>query len=110
MLKVIRGDTTKFKFTRKDNEGHTITQEATKLYFTVKENGYVKNAIIQKTIDDMEFNEGEYTFTIDGTDTDSLNYGTYKYDLEVVEDEYKQTISKGDFVIEEEITFTENEV
>lgn len=110
MLKVIRGDTSKFKFTRKDSEGQTITQKATKLYFTIKDDYNSTKVILQKTIDDMEFEDGVYTFTIDGTDTDKLFYKTYKYDLEVVEDDYKQTISIGDFIVAEEVTFTSDEV
>ena len=109
MLKVIRGDTNIFKFTRKDSEGNTITQKANALYFTIKSDCFTNKVLIQKTIDDMTFENGVYTFTIDGNDTDNLNYGFYKYDLEVVEEEYKQTISIGDFVIEEEVTFTSNE-
>ena len=109
MLKVIRGDTSKFKFSRKDSEGNTIMQQANAIYFTIKNDCFTKQVLIQKTIDDMTFENGVYTFTIDGTDTDNLNYGFYRYDLEVVEEEYKQTISIGDFVIEEEVTFTSNE-
>lgn len=110
MLKVIRGDTNKFKFTRKDNEGNVITHIADNIYFSVKENCNTDKLVLQKTIEDMTFDNGEYTFTIDGTDTDKLYYGSYKYDLEVIEDDYKQTISIGDFIISEEVTFTSNEV
>ena len=110
MIKIVRGDTNYFKFERKDDEGNVITTKASKLYFTVKNTYNSSDVKIQKTIEDMEFNEGVYTFTIDGNDTDDLSYGTYKYDLEVVEDNYKKTISIGDFVIEKEVTFTEDEV
>ena len=109
MLKVIRGDTNNFKFSRKDSEGNVITTKASKIFFTVKSSCNTSSIKFQKTIDDMEFDEGVYTFVIDGSDTDSLPYGTYKYDLEVVEDDYKQTISIGDFIVEEEVTFTANE-
>ncbi len=109
MLKVIRGDTSKFKFSRKDNQGNTITHIANNIYFSVKENCNTNKLVIQKTIEDMTFDNGVYTFTIDGADTDELYYGSYKYDLEVIEDDYKQTISIGDFIIEEEVTFTSNE-
>lgn len=109
MLKVIRGDTNKFKFSRKDSNGEVIMQQASNLYFTVKKDVLTKDVLIQKTIDDMEFENGVYTFTIDGNDTDNLYYGSYVYDLEVVDDNYKQTISIGDFVIAEEVTFTSNE-
>ena len=109
MLKVIRGDTNNFKFSRKDNEGNVITEMASKIFFTVKNSYNSSNIEIQKTIEDMDFNEGVYTFVIDGNDTDEMSYGTYKYDLEVVEDDYKQTISIGDFVVMEEVTFTSDE-
>lgn len=109
-LEIIRGDSNKFSFTRKDNEGSTIQQKANKMYFTVKESWTSQDYLLQKTIEDMTFSEGKYEFTIEPEETDNLEYGTYVYDLEVIQDSHKQTISRGKFKITEEATFATNEV
>ena len=110
IIEIIRGDSNKFSFTRKDNEGKTITQPANSAYFTVKESWTTQEYLIQKTIEDMTFSEGKYEFTIEPEETDNLEYGTYVYDLEVIQEDYKQTISRGTFKITEEATFATNEV
>lgn len=112
-INIIRGDTKKLKFIRKDNNDETILIQPDNIYFSVKDNTKTKIIKIQKTLEDMEFNQetGEYTFTILPSDTNELSYATYKYDLEVKDGEnYIQTIALGDFVVEEEVTFADNEV
>ena len=115
-IEIIRGDTEKFKFTRKDSDGKAIKREPDAIYFTVKNNAYENKTIFQKTLEDMDFDSetGEFTFYVMPEDTDKLNYGNYEYDLEVKETiggiEYVKTISKGLFAIKEEITFATNEV
>ena len=109
-LSIIRGDTIPLKFQRKDNEGNVIMIEADKAYFTVKKNVSQTNVLIQKTLDDMTLDEeGVYHFTILPEDTDGLDYGTYVYDLEIIQNEIVTTISRGEFIIESEVTFAENE-
>lgn len=109
-LTLTRGDTQTFSFIRKDSDGNPITIKADALYFTVKNNYVTTDVLIQKTIDDCTFTDGKYTFVIEPEDTDNLNYGLYVYDLEVKQEDYKKTISKGTFEITEEVTFTDNEV
>lgn len=115
-INIIRGDTLKLTFYRKNNNGEVIKTTPTALYFTIKYDGYDKTVIIQKKLSDMELdtNTGKYTFYILPEDTNNLNYGKYKYDLEVKDTivgvDYVKTIAKGDFIIKEEITFTSNEV
>lgn len=109
-LSIIRGDTISLKFQRKDNEGNVIMIEADKAYFTVKKNVSQTNVLIQKTLEDMTLDEeGVYHFTILPEDTDGLDYGTYVYDLEIIQNEVVTTISRGEFIIESEVTFAENE-
>lgn len=115
-IEIIRGDTLKLKFIRKDSNGESITRQPEALYFSVKYNSNDEEIIIQKTLEDMEFNSetGEYIFYIEPTDTNELNYGDYEYDLEVKdtinEINYVKTIAKGILKIKEEITFASNEV
>lgn len=108
-MKMRRGDTARFSFKRRDKNDNVITVKADKLYFTVKPNYYINNFVLQKTIDDMTFDEGKYTFTIEPNDTELLEYGDYVYDIEVITNDYKKTISIGDFIINEEVTFKVNE-
>ena len=106
-----RGDTSKWKFQRLDKDGHPITVIADKCWFSVKTNDMQQNTVIQKTIDDMTFDEsGFYHFTIEPEDTNNLQYGDYVYDIEIIQSDYKQTISKGEFILDYEVTFVNNEV
>jgi hypothetical protein len=108
---LIRGDTGKFKFQRLDSEGSPITTQADELYFTVKVNSRNKQFVFQKTLEDMTFDEdGTYHFTIEPTDTDDLNFGTYVYDIEVKQAGVVSTIAMGDFILLDEVTYAENEV
>lgn len=110
-MKITRGDTAQFKFQRLDSEGNPITTQPQKLYFTVKRNYIDKEVMLQKTIGDMTFDEEfYYHFTIEPSDTDNLMYTDYVYDIEVVQQDYKQTISKGTFTVSEEVTHADNEV
>ena len=112
-LEITRGDSAKWKFRRLDNNNEPILVKADKVYFTVKNSFEDSDAVFQKTIDDMEFdNEGYYSFTVDPDDTNGLPFGYYVFDVEVIIEgiDYKKTIAKGDFIIKEEATSVENEV
>lgn len=112
MIELIRNDSLTLKFQRLAPDGNVITDEADKLFFTVKQNNITDTVVFQKTKEDMEYDSetGTYRFTILPEDTVSLPYGTYKYDLEVVNGtDYKKTISIGDFNILDEVTFAVNE-
>ena len=110
-LRVTRGDTAKFHFHREDAEGETITFKADKIFFSVKNKPEQSEVVFQKTIDDMEFDEEyEYHFTIEPEDTDPLNFhDKYYYDLEVIDDGVKTTISYGRFILDPEVTHAGNE-
>jgi hypothetical protein len=110
MIELIRGDSLSLKFQRKDPEGQPITTEADEVFFTVKKNTTTEEYILQKTIEDMTFEDGTYHITILPEDTEELDYGSYVYDLEVcVGTDYKKTIAIGEFKIKEEVTFASNE-
>lgn len=111
-MKIIRGDTIVLSFIRLNENSEPITSIADAVYFTVKKNYIIQEAIIQKTIEDMNFDEetGRYTFTINPEDTDGLSYGKYVYDIEVIVGTYKKTIAKGELEIKEEVTHVGNEV
>lgn len=108
-MELIRGDTAKFKFQRHDANGNVIGTKADEIYFTVKTNGYSDIVLLQKRIEDMEFDENYYYhITINSEDTDDFEYGTYQYDIEIVQDNNKTT-TRGEFIVDEEITFASDE-
>lgn len=112
MISITRGDTQILKFQRRNKDG-IITTKANEMYFTIKENTNQKKYLLQKKLDDgISFNNEDYYYriTINSTDTDDLSYGKYKYDIEVKDTNYVKTISIGDFIITEEVTFVGNEV
>lgn len=110
MISMVRGDTAKFRFQRLDANGDVILTKAPRIFFTLKKKYIYEPFILQKTIADMTFDfEGWYHFTIEPEDTNGLDFGAYIYDIEVITDEYKQTISIGDFAITKEVTWVQNE-
>ena len=113
-ISVIRGDTKSFKFQRKTTNNEVITEKPNKMFFTVKKYYYSKSFLIQKILDkDIIYNEEDnyYYFTIDPYDTNELNYSDdYVFDIEIITDNKVKTIAKGNFIIEKEVTFAENEV
>lgn len=110
-LRQTRGDTRRYKFQRKDINGKLITILPDKIYFTVKKDWTRQAAVLQKTIADFTIDEDfVYRFTIYPDETESLKYGEYVFDVEVIQDSVKTTIAKGKFILTEEATFAENEV
>ena len=81
-ISIIRGDTAKFSFYRKDKDGHVILSQPEAIYFSVKNSPYESKTIIQKKLSDMDFDNetGKYTFYINPEDTNNLVYGTFDYD------------------------------
>ncbi len=111
VISLTRGDTLKFKFQRLNVVGEPIIAPADRVYFTVKKNAGDAAFILQKTLNDMTLDEmGYYHVTVEPADTDPLKFGNYVYDIEVITDSYKQTISIGSFVVNKEVTYARNEV
>ena len=112
-MELIRGDTLKLKFQRKNKNGEVIKTKPDKLYFTVKSSYYAKDYLFQKSLENgISFREEDYfyRFTINPEDTDKLDYGNYVFDIETITTDTVKTIAKGTLEIKEEVTFAENEV
>lgn len=101
-----RGDTYAFKFKRKNADGEIIETKAEKMWFSVKKSYTSSTTIIQKTLDEGITYDEEFTYhvLIDSIDTRELNYGNYVYDIQVMNGNTVQTITKGKFVIGNEVT------
>ena len=109
-IELTRGDTGAYKFQRIKN-GEVIPTIADNIYFSIKKNFNVKETLLQKTINDMTFDEdGTYHFLINPEDTNNLPYGDYVFDIEIVQEDYVKTLCKGIFKLTEEVTFKDNEV
>lgn len=109
-----RGDSKAYKFQRKykDANGviHPITQIADKVFFTVKKSYRNQEFLLQKRLSDMTFDENAfYHFMINPEDTNNIDFGTYVYDVEVITNGHKFTISSGNFVLGYENTWASNE-
>ena len=109
-----RGDTKLFKFQLKDKNGEIVSLSDTDmLYFTVKRDPYSSIALFQKVIGDgIELgDDGFYHVTISPSDTNSLAYGSYGYDIEIkTGDGIVKTLTIGTITLTEEYTFAGNEV
>ena len=109
-IKMTRGDTFPFKFQRLDADGNPILIPANRIYFTVKNKVTDTDYIFQKTIDDITIDElGWNHIVIEPEDTDNLDFDNYVYDIEVITDDYKQTIAQGYLMIGKEVTYKGNE-
>lgn len=106
-----RGDTTKWFFQRKDNDGNVITTRPSKLFFTVKSDPRNLTPEFQIPFPEMTLDtDGTIHFTILPQHTNGLNWQKqYWYDIEVIDAGVKTTISYGRFTLNPEVTWVQNE-
>lgn len=104
-LTVTRGDNAYFtiNFSKALAEGDTIT-------FTVKKNSTDTTFLFQKTLDNgitSEIGSKTATLKILPADTSSLEFGKYKYDVQVnrVDTGVATVITPNYFIIGEEVTY-----
>lgn len=110
----IRGDTQVIKFILTDLNRNIISlTSADRIYFTVKNNSYSNDVLIQKTIGNgIELkDDGYYYVTINSDDTSKLEYGQYGYDIELKTGTgIVKTLTIGSITLTEEYTFKGDEV
>ena len=109
-----RGDYRKLSFMRHSYLGVVIQVIPHDIFFTVKNTNLDEDYIFQKKLSDDTITYDSrtclYTFEINPEDTNDLDYGCYKFDVEVMLDEGKpRTICYGTLKIRPEITWEENE-
>lgn len=109
-----RGDTKVFKFKLQDKNGEELSLSATdRLFLTAKKNHKSTEVIFQKTIGNgIELkDDGYYYVTIYPDDTNSLNYGSFGYDIEIkTATGIVKTLCIGSITLTEEYTFKGDEV
>lgn len=104
-----RGDIRNVKFCVKS--GSDLVTNFTDIYFTVKDTTRAQNFKFQKKLSAGDITLGEdnyFHMTIESADTDELDYGTYRFDIEVVGEGIKQT-TIGKLQVTDEVTFISNE-
>jgi len=84
------------------------------IYFTVKKSHKEKDFLFQKTLASGTIelmDDGTYQFTIEPEDTNTMDYGQYVFDIEILSENahIKQTFL-GTLVLTQEVTFAANEV
>lgn len=99
VIRLTRGDTAQFVITPYNSDGSIYElKDGDIVTFTVKKSTSDTQVIIQKIGLEVEITPEE---------TSGLNYGTYKYDVQMTfaEGRVDTFIGPGDFVLTEEVTF-----
>jgi hypothetical protein len=111
-----RGDSfllKKFRVTDKNKNVIKLT-DAEQLYFTVKTDSNSNKVLIQKRKNEgIELGEdGYYHITIEPSDTNNLEYGTYVYDIQLKSINKKifvKTLFDGTITLTDEVTWEVDE-
>ena len=85
-ISLIRGETTIWKFQRKDSSGAVITDVPDEMYCSIKANYDDSDYVIQKsyTDGDITYADGWWTITLSASDTLGLNVGKYVVDVKLI--------------------------
>ena len=112
-IEFVRGDTCPITFNLVDAEGNELDIDNANIYFTVKNTYNDSNYLFQKTYSGGTITQdgNKFSLTILPTDTESLNYGRYVYDICVVSSDtlVKSTLVRGSITLTNEVTFATNE-
>ena len=117
-LFVVKGDSMSLSFKIIVDNQYYSPKEGDFVYFTVKK-GFGQDVIIQKKYPELgisfDDNNKEFYLIINPVDTDNLEAGSYKYDIEIIfEDEIngvtKKTPILGNLIIKNEVTTSSDEV
>lgn len=82
------------------------------IYFTVKKHYYDKRFIFQKKLSDGTIDtdgEGTYMLTIEPSDTEELDFGSYDFDIEIIRNPDIKRTFVGTLELTKEVTHKNNE-
>lgn len=103
-IELVRGDTLVLTLNLAQNDETFTPEEGDQIIFTVRKNykGLTNDAILlQKTVDLYD----SIVLEIEPEDTNSLDYGSYKYDMEFDSWDGKvDTVMQGAFKLAKEVT------
>lgn len=107
-----KGDIKWVRFLVNTPDGAASEIDFTNIYFTVKKSSKDSAYIFQKTLKNesiYKLGAGDYQFKIDVSDTAKMIIGDYKFDIQISYRNLLKETFVGDFILEEEITYPENE-
>ena len=106
-ITLTRGDTASITFSLTDSDGTTVPLvSGDTVYFTIKKASATAKKLLQKIIE--EFDNGSAQIDIGATDTKSMDFGEYVYDIQVNRDSdssVSTVIGPAKFVLAEEVTY-----
>ncbi len=105
-----RGDLHSVVFPIIDEYGNIADVEITEIYFTVKNAYNLSTVLFQKKLStgQIQLTSAGYRLNINPEDTNSLSFGVYAFDVELVGPGLKQT-TIGQLTLTPEATWAENE-
>ena len=108
-----RGDTCPIKFnvtSKQTGEGIDLST-LDEIYFTVKKNYSVSEALFQKkkSLGEIQIDGSNATVILEHDDTKLMKYGDYVYDVQIKTGTYVKTILIGTFTLTNEATHYANE-
>lgn len=112
-LKFVRGDSQNLVLDLVDKQGNKIILgDDEMLYMTVKKNSRDKDYKFQKKLGNgiEKREDGRYVISIFPEDTNSLDYGSYGYDIELKSGNVVKTLGIYTLTLTEEYTHSGNEV
>ena len=110
-IEMPRGDIHHIQFSVVNQSGTNENLDFDEIFFTVKDSYNRSGYLFQKKLSDGSIvKDGDvYTFTINPEDTNSLQFKTYVFDIEVLSDNTVKSTFVGNLHITEEVTYQENE-
>ena len=115
-IEIIQGDTSPtYKFQRITSNGDVITTLPHKMWITFKKDTKTEKALIQKTLENgIEYNSEDnyYRFRLLHEDTANLCYGTYGFDVAIINENGDRVtlLNNGVLDVVEHYTMKSNEV
>ena len=116
-IEIVKGDTSDtYKFQRMYDDGTPIKTKPKKMWITFKNGCWCNEFLFQKTLENegIKYSEEDnyYRFKIKSEDTCNLNYGTYYFDIAILNEqgEKKTLLNNGELVILKHYTEKCNEV
>ena len=111
-----RGDTFVFGFHLVDQEKNPVNMQVGdgEIYFTAKNNNVTSDVVFQKKFSTGDIkrdtdHDGLYYLIIEADDTNTLNYTTLGYDVELKSGDYVSTEVIGTITLTSEFTHKSNE-
>ncbi len=106
-ITLTRGDTASIVLSITDSDGNAVPLvSGDAIYFTVKKTTATTKKLLQKVVE--EFDNGSAQIDIGATDTKTIEFGEYVYDIQVNRDadsSVSTVIGPAKFVLAEEVTY-----